>query len=104
MDDGYLFVVHEVDHSERLVRYLHRFVLLGDDLVLAAISSLSLSRLTESSSVPEWPSPRANSLLSFGVSDAASGLATVPAHEVLELLEPTAAHSTAERIGGSGSA
>ncbi|MEY2571391.1 MAG: hypothetical protein QOE63_1741, partial [Acidimicrobiaceae bacterium] len=38
VDGGHLFVVHEVDRSEPALRYLHRFVLLGGDLELAAMS------------------------------------------------------------------
>lgn len=98
VDDGYLFVVHEVDHSERLIRYLHRFVLLGDDLVLSAISVPFTFTADRIEFCAGMALTEGELILSFGVSDAATGLATVPVHEVRALLEPTAARSTAERM------
>ena len=89
VDGGHLFVVHEVDRREPLVRYLHRFVLLGEDLALAAISppfSFTLDRV-------EFCAGMAHAgdelVMSFGVSDAAAGLATISLDEALSLLEPS---------------
>jgi predicted GH43/DUF377 family glycosyl hydrolase/glycosyltransferase involved in cell wall biosynthesis len=98
VNDGYLFVVHEVDHSERLIRYLHRFVLLGDDLVLTAISTPFTFTADRIEFCAGMALTEGELILSFGVSDAATGLATVPLDEALALLEPTAAHLTTEPI------
>jgi predicted GH43/DUF377 family glycosyl hydrolase len=98
VDDGYLFVIHEVDHSERLIRYLHRFVLLGNDLVLAAISTPFTFTADRIEFCAGMALTGSELILSFGVSDAATGLATVPLHDALALLEPTAAQPTAERM------
>lgn len=88
LDDGsWLFTVHEVDRSSATARYLHRFVRLDRELRLDRVSQ----PFTFTSDRVEFcggMARRADQLvLSFGVSDAASGLAVVELGEVLELLD-----------------
>ncbi len=87
VDGGHLFSVHEVDGSERALRYMHRFVLLGDQLELTAVSR----PFTFTSDRVEFCAGMARRgdelVLSFGVSDAAAGLALISVHEALALLE-----------------
>lgn len=84
---GHLFVVHEVDRSTSALRYLHRFLLLDERLVLAAASQ----PFTFTSDRVEFCAGMARRddelVLSFGVSDAAAGLAVVSLAEALDLLE-----------------
>ena len=100
VDGGHLFVVHEVDRGEPLLRYRHRFVLLGEDLALAAISapfSFTLDRIEFCAGMA-----LANDelVMSFGVSDAAAGLATISLDEALSMLEPasTETDGTGQRV------
>jgi predicted GH43/DUF377 family glycosyl hydrolase len=85
--DGHLFVVHEVDRRESALRYRHRFVMLDHRLSLSGISR----PFTFTSDLVEFCAGMAQRgadlVLSFGVSDAAAGLAVVSLHEVLALLE-----------------
>jgi predicted GH43/DUF377 family glycosyl hydrolase len=86
---GHLFVVHEVDRAGAVLRYLHRFVMLDERLVLSAVSP----PFTFTSDRVEFCAGMARRdhelVLSFGVSDAAAGLAVVSLDEVLALLQPT---------------
>jgi predicted GH43/DUF377 family glycosyl hydrolase len=86
---GHLFVVHEVDRGGSLLRYLHRFVMLDEQLVLCAASE----PFTFTSDRVEFCAGMARHddqlVLSFGVSDAAAGLAIVPLDRALALLETT---------------
>jgi predicted GH43/DUF377 family glycosyl hydrolase len=88
VEGGYLFAVHEVDRSERALQYVHRLILLDDRLSLTAMSP----RFTFTSDRVEFCGGiarcRDGIVLSFGVSDAAAGLAVVPLDEALGLLEP----------------
>ncbi|HXP28497.1 MAG TPA: hypothetical protein VN804_01970, partial [Solirubrobacteraceae bacterium] len=89
VEDGHLFVIHETVREARLLRYLHRFVLLDDQLRLAALTP----RFTFTGDSVEFCAGMAvrgdDLVLSFGVSDAAAGLAVLPLPAVLGLLEPT---------------
>jgi predicted GH43/DUF377 family glycosyl hydrolase len=88
VDAGHLFVVHEVDYREHALRYVHRFVLLDGELSLAALSrpfSFTSDRVEFCAGMAR----RGDELvLSFGVSDAAAGLATLELGQALALLEP----------------
>ena len=90
LDAGHLFVIHEVDRAEAMLRYLHRFVLLDGDFALAGISA----PFTFTSDRVEFCAGMARHgndlVLSFGVSDAAAGLAVLSAQDALDLLEPLA--------------
>ena len=86
--DGWLFVIHEIDQTEPWARYVHRFVQLDDELRLTSISP----RFTFTTDRVEFCAGMARRddelILSFGVSDAAAGLAVVSYQEVLDMLEP----------------
>jgi predicted GH43/DUF377 family glycosyl hydrolase len=88
VDDGFLFAVHEVQRAPRSLLYLHRFVLLDGSLRLAAVSP----RFTFTGDHVEFCAGMARRgeelVLSFGVSDAAAGLAVVPLGAAVALLEP----------------
>ena len=88
LDDGLLFVVHEVDRDGAALQYLHRFVLLDRSLSIAACSrpfSFTSDRIEFCAGMALYHDEL---VLSFGVSDAAAGLATVSLHEALGLLQP----------------
>jgi predicted GH43/DUF377 family glycosyl hydrolase len=91
VDGGHLFVIHQTERDERALRYVHRFVLLDDDLRLAATTP----RFTFAADRVEFCAGMAlrggELVLSFGVSDAAAGLAVLALEDVLALLEPLAA-------------
>jgi hypothetical protein len=86
--EGHLFVVHEVDRSGTALRYLHRFLMLDGSLHLSSVSppfTFTSDRVEFCAGMAR----RADELvLSFGVSDAAAGLAVLPLREALALLEP----------------
>jgi predicted GH43/DUF377 family glycosyl hydrolase/glycosyltransferase involved in cell wall biosynthesis len=86
--DGYLFVIHETERDGQALRYLHRFILLDRALRLSALTP----RFTFTGDRVEFCAGMAargrELVLSFGVSDAAAGLATLRMDEVLGLLEP----------------
>jgi predicted GH43/DUF377 family glycosyl hydrolase/tetratricopeptide (TPR) repeat protein len=88
--DGHLFVVHETQREGRILRYLHRFILLDDALSLAATSP----QFTFTSDRVEFCAGMAKRdrelVLSFGISDAAAGLAVLPIDAALALLKPVA--------------
>lgn len=90
VDGGHLFAVHEVDRRGATLRYLHRFLLLDESLALAGVSR----PFTFTSDRVEFCAGMARRgdelVLSFGVSDAAAGLALVSLDETLALLEPPA--------------
>lgn len=88
VDDGYLFVVHEVDRSGSMLRYLHRFVLLDESLRLAAASRTFRFTSDRVEFCAGMARRDGDLVLSFGVSDAAAGLAVVSLPEALGLLEP----------------
>jgi tetratricopeptide (TPR) repeat protein len=100
VDGGHLFVVHEVDRGERLLRYMHRFVLLGEDLALAAISSPFSFTLDRIEFCAGMALANDELVMSFGVSDAAAGLATISLDEALLMLEPASPQtdSTGRRV------
>jgi hypothetical protein len=85
---GHLFVIHEVDRTGTALRYLHRFLMLDENLSLSAASP----PFTFTSDRVEFCAGMARRddelVLSFGVSDAAAGLAVLPLREALALLEP----------------
>jgi predicted GH43/DUF377 family glycosyl hydrolase len=89
--DGHLFVIHETVREEHALRYLHRFVLLDRELRLAGATP----RFTFTSDRVEFCAGMAargqELVLSFGVSDAAAGLAVLALDEVLGLLAPVGA-------------
>jgi predicted GH43/DUF377 family glycosyl hydrolase len=91
VEGGHLFVIHQTEHDERALRYVHRFVLLDDELRLAAATP----RFTFAADRVEFCAGMARRggdlVLSFGVSDAAAGLAVLALDDVLALLEPLAA-------------
>ena len=90
VDGGTLFVVHEVTMDSDSLRYLHRFVLIDDDWRLAAASE-AFTFTTDRIEFCAGMAPRDDEfVLSFGVSDAAAGLALVPRDEVFGLLRPLA--------------
>jgi glycosyltransferase involved in cell wall biosynthesis/predicted GH43/DUF377 family glycosyl hydrolase len=86
--DGRLFAVHEVVSDAGTLRYVHRFVLLDDDLVLAGVTP----PFSFTGDPVEFCAGMAcrdeDLILSIGVSDAAAGLALIPRADVLSLLEP----------------
>jgi predicted GH43/DUF377 family glycosyl hydrolase/glycosyltransferase involved in cell wall biosynthesis len=86
VDDDYLFVVHEVDHRAPAMRYLHRLIMLDRELSISAISP----PFTFTSDRVEFCAGMARRgdelVLSFGVSDAAAGLALLPLSDALNLL------------------
>jgi len=87
VEDGQLFSVHEVDRGARVLRYTHRFVLLDDRMRLAGISrpfTFTADRVEFCAGMAQ----RGDELvLSFGVSDAAAGLAVISVQEALSLLD-----------------
>lgn len=88
VEDGYLFVVHEVDRSASVLRYLHRFLRLDDQLGLAAVSppfGFTTDRVEFCAGLARHGDGEL--VLSFGVSDAAAGLAVVSLAEVIGTLE-----------------
>jgi len=86
LEGGWLFAIHEVDRGERALRYLHRFVMLDAAFELTAVSE----PFTFTSDRVEFCAGMARRgeelVLSFGVSDAAAGLAVLPVSEALALL------------------
>ncbi len=86
--DGYLFVIHETVREEHALRYLHRLVLLDDELRLAALTP----QFTFAADRVEFCAGMAvrggDLVLSFGVSDAAAGLAVLSLEHALGLLAP----------------
>ncbi len=89
--EGHLFVVHEVVRAGTALRYLHRFVLVDHDLALAGISP-EFTFTTDRVEFCAGMAVRGRDLvLSFGVSDAAAGLAVLPQQTALGLLEPVRA-------------
>jgi glycosyltransferase involved in cell wall biosynthesis/predicted GH43/DUF377 family glycosyl hydrolase len=87
VNDGHLFVVHEVDRSGSVLRYLHRFILLDSQLALAAVSQPFRFTSDRVEFCAGMAQHNDELVLSFGVSDAAAGLAVVSLPEVLGLLE-----------------
>jgi hypothetical protein len=104
VDGGHLFAVHEVDRAGAALRYLHRFVLLDAALALSAISR----PFTFTSDRVEFCAGMARSgeelVLSFGVSDAAAGLAVVSLDEALGLLESCGEPTDGAAVEGAPSA
>ncbi len=93
VDDGYLFVAHEVDRTGPGLCYLHRLVLLGRDLQLVGVSP-RFTFTTDRIEFCAGAARREESLvLSFGISDAAAGLAVVPLDQALALIDPVEAPS-----------
>jgi hypothetical protein len=87
LDDGsFLFVVHAVDRSSGTARYVHRFLRLTSDFVVDGLSE----PFTFTSDRVEFCAGMARHgddlVLSFGVSDAASGLALISLDEAVALL------------------
>ncbi len=89
--DGYLFVIHETVHEEHALRYLHRFVLLDEGLRLAALTPRFTFTADRVEFCAGMAARGAELVLSFGVSDAAAGLAVLELEDVLGLLAPASA-------------
>ncbi len=89
LDDGsHLLVVHETEVRRGVLRYVHRFVRLDERLRLAALSA-PFTFTTDPVEFCAGLARRGDELvLSFGVSDAAAGLALVDTADVLDTLEP----------------
>jgi hypothetical protein len=92
VEDGYLFVVHETTYYEAEVRsYLHRFVRIGFDLRLNAVSR----SFTLTGEMREFCAGAAihgsELVLSLGVRHTEAWLAVVPLASALDLLEPVSA-------------
>jgi hypothetical protein len=87
IDDGYLFVVHETYLSGQKRSYLHRFIRIGSDLRLNAVSP----PFTFTEAVREFcvgAALRGSELvLSFGQKNVAAYLAGLPLASAVELLE-----------------
>jgi predicted GH43/DUF377 family glycosyl hydrolase len=85
---GHLFAVHEVVRKTAKLRYVHRFVLLDEDFTLAGVSQ----PFTFTSDRVEFCAGMARRgdelVLSFGISDAAAGLAVIDLDDALALVEP----------------
>ena len=98
LDNGsFLFAVHEVDRRTDRPCYVHRFIRLGEGLEFDAISE----PFTFTSDRVEFCGGMARRgdelILSFGVSDAAAGLAVLDLGEAVGLLRPLTAR--AEAVG-----
>jgi hypothetical protein len=91
LDDGsWLFAVHETGVQRGVLRYVHRFVQLGADLSLTGIS-VPFTFTTDPVEFCAGMARRgAELVLSFGVSDAAAGLAALSIDDALALVEPVA--------------
>jgi len=90
-DGGYLFVIHEMDASTGRAVYTHRFISIGPDLALSALSR-PFTFTGERVEFCGGAAIRESELvLSFGVSDAASYLAVLPLGAAVDLLEPVRA-------------
>jgi len=90
-DGGYLFVVHEMYYEIGVKSYLHRFIRIGPDLRLSAVSR----PFTFTDQVREFCAGAAvygsELVLSFGVRHTEAWLAVVPLAGALDLLEPLSA-------------
>jgi glycosyltransferase involved in cell wall biosynthesis len=88
---GYLFVVHETYQDAGVKSYLHRFIRIGSDLHLNAMSA----PFTFTGEVREFCAGAAvhgtELVLSFGVRHTESWLAVVPLAGALALLQPVSA-------------
>jgi tetratricopeptide (TPR) repeat protein len=88
---GYLFVIHETYYEAGLRSYLHRFIRIGPDLRLSAVSR----PFTFTDEVREFCAGAAifgsELVLSFGVRHTEAWLAVVPLAGALDLLEPVIA-------------
>jgi glycosyltransferase involved in cell wall biosynthesis/predicted GH43/DUF377 family glycosyl hydrolase len=92
--DGHLFVAHDVTTDSDALRYVHRFILLDDEHRLTAASrpfSFAADRVEFCAGMAPYGDEL---VLSFGVSDAAAGLAVVGRDEVLALLETVVAKTS----------
>ena len=86
VDDGVLFVVHEVAERSGMRAYPHRFVLLDHDWRLAGISPAFTLRGHEIEFCAGLARRGDDLLLTFGVGDRSAGLAVVSAEAALGLL------------------
>ncbi len=101
IDGGYLFVVHQVTRHGQKLRYVHRFMHLDDELEVIA-TSIPFTFISDRVEFCAGLARRDDQLvLSFGISDAAAGLAVVELDEVLALLLPVAA-SVSENAADAG--
>jgi hypothetical protein len=95
---GWLFVAHEVDRHRRPNRYFHRFVRLSPDLVIDGVSE----PFTFTSDLVEFCAGLVVSgdevILSFGVSDAAAGLAVAELDHVQAMLSSPHAAATGDSV------
>ncbi len=89
LDDGsFLFAVHEVDRRTERPCYAHRFLRLGESLEFDSMSE-PFTFISDPVEFCGGMARRGEELiLSFGVSDAAAGLAVVDLEEVLGFLRP----------------
>ena len=87
VDDGWLFVVHEVTQIAAGRRYTHRFVLLSDDGQVRSSPPFSLT-----STPVEFAAGLAlrgvDVVVSFGVNDALAALVSAPLADVLAMVLP----------------
>ncbi|MEO7398499.1 MAG: glycosyltransferase, partial [Ilumatobacteraceae bacterium] len=92
---GWLFVVHEVDRSTGTPRYLHRFLELSPRFEVVGVTepfSFTADRVEFCAGMARHGDEL---VLSFGVSDAAAGLAVVEIAEVMNLLpRPTSSKNS----------
>jgi hypothetical protein len=90
VDEGYLFVGHQVFYAGNLRRYAHRFISVGPTLAPTGISPpfSFVGAPIEFCAGIAW---RGNNIvLSFGINDARAALAEISLDAVVELLEPLA--------------
>lgn len=88
VDDGYLFVTHEVREERHERTYTHRLVLLDHDLRLSAASP-QFSFMEQSMELCAGLARRGGELvMSFGAGDRAACLAVCPEDALTGLLEP----------------
>ena len=94
IDEGYLFVVHQVTRQGQKLRYVHRFIRLAEELELVA-TSVPFTFISDRVEFCAGLARRDDELiLSFGISDAAAGVAVVDLDEVIALLRPVAPMET----------
>ncbi|HVE27121.1 MAG TPA: hypothetical protein VNC22_17060, partial [Sporichthya sp.] len=87
-DGGYLFVAHEVRHGPRGRDYVHRFVQLGPDLRVLALSDPFCFQGPGIEFCAGLAPHRDGYVLSFGRDDRSAWLALVGAESLRKLLRP----------------
>lgn len=88
IDDGFLFVVHEVDQHAGGRRYAHRFLAVGPELTPTGLS-LPFAFVQDGVEFCAGLACQGEDLvMSFGVDDASAHLCRAPLSAVLDLVEP----------------